>query len=150
MQIDRKIIFFPIIFFGIKARQFGNMPRLRIQTLGNLLYTQWLLPQNSFWKKLSVKNPSKTSFFNKMQVHITIFRIWTLGLCKTFYSENGAVSQQNVVNKLEAERVDLQFQFYKKNCNYTRWLKNCGQRYNQFFFSKSWGYFSETAESKRF
>ena len=46
------------------------------------------------------------------------------------------VSQQNVINKLEAERVDLQFLFYLKFCNYALWLENCGQRRTNFFFEK--------------
>ena len=59
------------------------------------------------------------------------------------------VSQQNVANSSEAERVDLQFLFYlnftylQKFCNYTRWLKNCGKRRTNFFSKRR--IFSKTA-----
>ena len=72
VQIDEKSYFFPLFSSG-KGRQFGNMPRLRIQTLDNFYIPSFA--SKLLLKEVICKKPVKNVFFQQNQVHITIFRI---------------------------------------------------------------------------
>ena len=63
VQIDEKYDFFPIIFFREKARQFGNLPRLRIQTLDNFYIPSFA--SKLLLKEVICKKPVKNVCFQQ-------------------------------------------------------------------------------------
>ena len=107
VQIEEKS-FFSNYFLREKARQFGNMTRLCILGLDNFYIPYFA--SKLLLKEVICKKTVKNVFFQQNQVQIAIFASKRLS-CK-MYNQKQCVSQQNVINKLEAEIVDLQFLFY--------------------------------------
>ena len=68
-------------------------------------------------KKLSFSYFTYLTYFFSRIKYISRFLRLNACLARCIIRKQ-CVSQQNVINKLEAERVDLQFLFYYKFCNY--------------------------------
>ena len=72
---------------------------------GQLLYASILASKLLLKDSLSVRKPVKNVFFQQNQVQYRDFCVYIACLVRCIIHKQ-CVSQQNVINKLEAERVD--------------------------------------------